>query len=256
MTHDKTRADALATLISLSHDLGREDRRLSILGEGNTSVSLGGGRFLVKASGRSLGTLSPGDVVECDGPFLISKIDDESLDDAAVDRVLLDSRKNPGEPKPSVEALFHAWLLTLPGVSCVGHTHPVVVNQILCSPRAKEFAAGRMFPDEIVCCSEESVLVPYTDPGRRLAQGIRDGVRRFVETYGTAPRVVLLENHGLIAMGASAPAVMAATMMAVKAAEIFVGAAALGGPVFLSAANVARIANRPDEHYRRSELKI
>ena len=44
--------------------------------------------------------------------------------------------------------------------------------------------------------------------------------------------------------------------MAKKAAEIFVGAAALGGPRFLSDADVARIENRIDEHYRQRALKL
>jgi hypothetical protein len=42
--------------------------------------------------------------------------------------------------------------------------------------------------------------------------------------------------------------------MAEKAAEIFVGAAALGGPVFLTATQCERIAGRPDEHYRQKML--
>jgi hypothetical protein len=44
--------------------------------------------------------------------------------------------------------------------------------------------------------------------------------------------------------------------MAEKAARIFVGAAALGGPVPLTAQNVARIDSRPDEHYRQKMLKL
>ena len=47
-------------LVQLSRDLGREDRHLAILGEGNTSCDLGDGSFLVKASGTSLGTLTTG----------------------------------------------------------------------------------------------------------------------------------------------------------------------------------------------------
>jgi hypothetical protein len=49
---------------------------------------------------------------------------------------------------------------------------------------------------------------------------------------------------------------MASLMMAEKAAKIFVGAAALGGPVFLTPENVARISGRSDEHYRRKVLKL
>jgi hypothetical protein len=45
-------------------------------------------------------------------------------------------------------------------------------------------------------------------------------------------------------------------LMAEKAAKVFVGAAQLGGPVFFSAENIARIAGRPDEAYRQRALKM
>jgi hypothetical protein len=45
--------------------------------------------------------------------------------------------------------------------------------------------------------------------------------------------------------------------MSAKAAEIFVGAAAIGGtPQFLTSAQVIRIAGRPDEHYRQKALGL
>jgi hypothetical protein len=50
--------------------------------------------------------------------------------------------------------------------------------------------------------------------------------------------------------------VLAATLMAVKAAEILAGAAALGAPRFLSPAVARRIAGRPDEHYREKMLGL
>ena len=49
--------DILKRLIWLSHELGREDRQLAILGEGNVSADLGDGTFYVKASGNSLATI-------------------------------------------------------------------------------------------------------------------------------------------------------------------------------------------------------
>jgi rhamnose utilization protein RhaD (predicted bifunctional aldolase and dehydrogenase) len=130
------------------------------------------------------------------------------------------------------------------------------VNSILCSPRASEFAAKRIFPDEIVCCDVASIFVPYTDPGLRLARTIRDRTNDFIKKHQRPPRVVLLENHGIITLGRTPEAVLAAMLMAEKAAAIWLGAATLGGPVFLSAKNVARLAGRPDEALRRKVLKI
>jgi rhamnose utilization protein RhaD (predicted bifunctional aldolase and dehydrogenase) len=144
----------------------------------------------------------------------------------------------------------------LPGVEFVGHTHPIAVNSLLCSPLAETFATRRLFPDEIVCCGQSSVLVPYTDPGLKLAQAIRAGTQEFITNHGIAPRVILLKNHGIITFGPTPESVKAATYMAVKAARIFLGAAALGGPVFLSDADVDRIANRRDEHHRQKALGL
>ena len=136
----------------------------------------------------------------------------------------------------------------------VGHTHPIAVNALLCSRWARTFARRRLFPDEIVCCGEASVFVPYTDPGLKLPQAIRRETTRFVEKRGVSPRVILLENHGVISLGGTPQAVLAATLMADKAARIF--AAAGTTPSFLSPAQVARIAGRPDEHHRRKMLGL
>jgi ribulose-5-phosphate 4-epimerase/fuculose-1-phosphate aldolase len=71
-----------------------------------------------------------------------------------------------------------------------------------------------------------------------------------------APRLILLANHGMIAVGPTPASVIATTLMAAKAAEIFLGAAMLNGPRFLPRNQVARIAGRPDEHYRRKALGL
>jgi len=246
----------LQDLLTLSHELGREERGLAILGEGNTSTRLGEETFLVKASGTCLGTLKEADVVECRLSALLPLLEQASLTDQQVDDALLASRVDPKAKKPSVEAVFHAYLLSLPGIKFIGHTHATAVNQILCSPRARDFAVHRMFPDEIVCCSVASVFVPYTDPGLKLAQTIRSETEAFVKKHQRQPRVILMQNHGIITLGGTWQSVMAAMLMAEKTAKIFVGAAQLGGPVFFSEENIARIAGRPDEAYRQRALKM
>jgi rhamnose utilization protein RhaD (predicted bifunctional aldolase and dehydrogenase) len=250
------RTEKLAALLRLSHELGHPQRPLAILGEGNTSVRLDARSFLVKASGSNLATLREQDVVECKTDLLLRMLDEAGHSDAEVDSRLMKSRVDSRAKKPSVEALFHAWFLTLPGINYVGHTHAPSVNGVLCSPRACEFAERRIFPDEIVCCDVASVFVPYTDPGLRLAQQIRKRTEAFIRRHQRPPRVVLLENHGIITLGSTAEAVLAAMLMAEKAAAVWLGASALGGPTFLSAKHVARIAGRPDEAWRRKALKI
>lgn len=247
---------SLDQIIALSHELGREDRQFAILGEGNTSMRGADGTFFVKASGANLATLSVPGITECRAAGLLKLLDRKSADDAAIEKALLDARVDQAARKPSVEAMFHAWLLTLPGVNFVGHTHPVAVNGVLCTERAAEFARRRLFPDQIVCCGAASVLVPYVDPGLKLAQAIRRDTLAFMKSHGQPPRTVLLANHGLIALGATPAAVLAATMMAEKSARIHLGAIAAGRPRFLSATQVARIAGRSDEHHRQKVLGL
>jgi rhamnose utilization protein RhaD (predicted bifunctional aldolase and dehydrogenase) len=246
----------LQDLLTLSHELGREDRGLAMLGEGNTSARLGDDTFLVKASGTCLGTLKEDDVVECRFSALLPLLEKDSLTDRQVDDALLAARVDPKAKKPSVEAVFHAWTLTLPGVKFAGHTHATTVNQILCSPRSRDFGEHRMVPDEIVCCGPASVFVPYTDPGLKLAQVIRRETEAFIQKQQRQPRVILMQNHGLITLGGTWQSALSSMLMAEKAATIFMGAAALGGPVFLSRENIARIAGRPDEAYRQRVLKM
>jgi len=250
------KSQKLAALLELSHELGEERLKMAILGEGNTSAKVDDGTFFVKASGSCLGTLAENDVVECRFDSLLAMLQQDDLSDQQIVDALFASRVDSEARKPSVEALFHAYLLSLPGIEFVGHTHSIAVNQILCSPLAKQFATRKLFPDEIVCCGAASVFVPYTDPGLKLSQVIQTETKKHLQAFNSPPRVILLENHGIITLGSSTNAVKAAMLMAHKSAEIFVGAAALGGPNFLSPKDVDRIANRIDEHYRQRALKL
>ena len=249
-------AEAIQSLLELSHQLGGDRLRMAILGEGNTSILLDADTFAVKASGSNLASLKSDDMTICRFDRLLPLIESHGATDAEVDAALFASRVDKSAKKPSIEALFHAYLLTLPGVNCIGHVHAIAVNQILCSTRAREFAEKRACPDEIVMCGVESVFVPYAEPGLGLSQSIRQEVMAFVKRTGREPKIILLQNHGIIAVGPSPKAVLGSLLMAEKAAEVFVGAAALGGPVFLTSAQCERIAGRPDEHYRQKMLGL
>jgi rhamnose utilization protein RhaD (predicted bifunctional aldolase and dehydrogenase) len=248
--------ETISMLIQLSHEIGREDRHLAILAEGNTSAKLSDGQFAVKSNGCCLAALTEADVTICDTAKILALMTNKSLKEEALDEALLEARADGAGKKPSIEAMFHAWLLTLEGVNFVGHCHSQAANQILCSPRARDFAERRLFPDEIVCCGPASVFIPYVDPGLILAREIQDRTTSFIQQFGYVPRLILLQNHGIIALGNSPHAVLACLLMADKAAAIFMGAAALGGPIFLSPKHVERIVVRPDEAYRQRQLKI
>ncbi|QDT00885.1 short chain dehydrogenase [Adhaeretor mobilis] len=228
---------------------------MAILGEGNVSGQLDADRLLIKASGTQLGTLTTDQLVEVNSQVILKSLDGADTGDEGVESLLLESRANPDALKPSVETLFHSWLLELPGIHFVGHTHPICVNQLLCSPRAEDYAKRRLFPDQIVYCGQESVLIPYVDPGLTLARCIAQEVEAFRDRTGCIPKTILLENHGLIAIGGSAKQVEAALMMAEKAARVFVGATTAGGPIFMPVEQVERIGARSDEHYRQRMLE-
>ncbi len=250
-TDPQTVRDAL---VALGQDLG-DARGMAIFGEGNVSGKLSADRFLVKASGARMAALGPEHLVELDARPLREAVGGgEALTDAAVEALLMAARVDAAALKPSVESLFHAWLLGLPGVHYVGHVHATRVNALLCSTSADAFAIRRLFPDQVVYCGPQSVLVPYVDPGLPLAASIASLVEAFIRRIETVPKTILLRNHGIIGLGATPADVMAALAMAEKAAQIFIQARILGGPIYLDDVDVHRIASRSDEHYRQRML--
>jgi rhamnose utilization protein RhaD (predicted bifunctional aldolase and dehydrogenase) len=121
---------------------------------------------------------------------------------------------------------------------------------ITCSAAFETAVSGRLFPDEIVLCGPAPVVVPYVDPGLPLAREIKRQLDRYLDTYGEPPKIVLMQNHGFIALAGTAQKVENITAMAVKTARTLIGTYALGGPHFLTPEAVDRIHTRPDEHYR------
>lgn len=255
MTSETNLTSTRKRLLALSLELGKPGNRLTILGEGNTSALVDDDTFFVKASGSQLSTLDLRQLPQVRFDRILPLLDQE-LDQEATEVALLAALIDPDAPRPSVETAFHAWLLKQEGVNFVGHTHPVEVNKILCSDKAGLFARRRLFPDEVICCGPRSLLVDYVNPGAELARSIRTGWEQFTGEHGFAPKLILLRNHGIIAVGSTPESVLATTAVAVKAAEIFNGAHALGGPVFMAPEEVDRIHNRLDEKYRREQLHL
>jgi rhamnose utilization protein RhaD (predicted bifunctional aldolase and dehydrogenase) len=247
----------LQNLIDLSHELGRPERDLVILGEGNTSALCDDGTFYVKASGTQLSTIQANGFVRVYRERVAALANGPDLSDEQVKQALEDAKFDPAiKFRPSVETVLHALALGEVGIKFVGHTHPVAVNALSCSMAACEAVAGRLFPDEIVVCGPAPLYIPYTDPGLPLARAVRDGLAGYLDRWGQTPKVILMQNHGLIALGANATEVDNITAMYVKTCRVLLGTFAFGGPNFLSPANVRRIHTRPDELYRRQQLKV
>ena len=247
-------SDILPALVSLSRQIGREDRRLAILGEGNTSSDLGDGTFFVKSSGCSLSNLDESGISRVKMAPILSALDDETLDDAGVRAVLENSRADQSPKLHSVETFMHAVCLTEGGAQWVGHCHAESVMSILCSAHGAKPFLGHIFPDVIVVCGRHVAAVPYIDPGLELAREVRRVLREFRAAHGTAPKVILLENHGPVALGASDKEVLNILLMLDKWARVLAGALAVGTPEFLPSAMSERIDRRPDEHYRRAQI--
>jgi rhamnose utilization protein RhaD (predicted bifunctional aldolase and dehydrogenase) len=237
----------LEDLVALTRALGQPQMDYVIIGEGNTSCRLSDDTFCVKASGRAMHEIDASGFVTMRLPEALAAI--ERGDNAGVQA----AKADPASPqRPSIEAAFHALLLAECGARYIAHTHPTAVNAILCSSRARQFADGRLFPDEVVLCGPRSAFVPYADPGFGLALAIRDAARAYTQAEHEPPKVILLENHGMIALAQTPLEALNITAMTVKAARIFAGACAVGEPVFMSAADIAHIYKRPDEIYRRA----
>jgi rhamnose utilization protein RhaD (predicted bifunctional aldolase and dehydrogenase) len=245
----------LDQLVALSRALGLPERALVIFGEGNTSARASDEGFWVKASGTRLHGINPESFVLLDRKRTVALLEEDLPDDAAVSQALRGVTVTArGVLTPSIEAIMHAYLLGLPGVNFVGHTHPIAVNGLLCATRAEELVSHSYFPDQIVCCGVAPVFVPYVDPGIPLARAVRDRVTAWMAHYGETPKAILLRNHGLFALGTTPQQVEMCTLMWQKTAQVIAIADSCGGAQALTDAEAARIATRPDELLRAKML--
>ncbi len=247
--------DILKELVAMSQYLGDISKGYAILGEGNTSARIDEDSLYIKASGTCLGTMKATDFL----PVSISRVtrilEAKDATDADVKEVLRASLLDPGETRmPSVETMMHALLYAYPEYRFIGHTHPVATNGLLCSMNAETALSGRLCPDHIVVMGRATVFVPYVDPGLVLAREVRDRVRSYIERENELPKAIALQNHGLFALGPTAKAVMNITDMAEKMSHVLLGAYGAGGPNFMTASDIDRIATRPDEKYRQERL--
>lgn len=245
--------DILDQLAVLSRDLAREDRHLAILGEGNTSVDCGDGTFWVKASGCQMGTIDRTGFARVRHDDVLALLE-QDLDNQQVNQALEAVRLDPAMKRPSVETFLHALCQVEGGARWVGHTHTTSVLQILCSQLGPGPFQQHVYPDVIVVCGRNIAVVPYIDPGLPLARAVRDELMRFKAAHGKPPKLLLMVNHGPVALGQTAQEVLNIMLMADKWARVLVGAFALGGPRFLPDAEAGRIDTRPDEDYRRKQL--
>lgn len=180
---------ALTDLIMISRQYG-SNPEFVIAGGGNTSWK---NRELlyIKASGISLATIGEEGFCILDRARLAEITEmklsgDPAVREEQVKNALLACRLHPEMGlRPSVETSLH----DLFQYAYVVHTHPTLVNGLLCSMDARKLVS-EMFGDQ-------ALYIPYCDPGFVLFTVIRDEILATRTSRGHDPQVVFIQNHGL-----------------------------------------------------------
>jgi rhamnulose-1-phosphate aldolase/alcohol dehydrogenase len=186
-----TGLDVLDALVYRSNLLGA-DRALVNQGGGNTSaksvVRDHAGReqrvLWVKGSGTDLATITASGFAALRLDEILPLRERESMDDATMVDYLVRCGLEPGQPRPSIETLLHAFV----PAAHVDHTHPDAVIALTSAPE------GRRLAEEAF--GAEAVWLDYQRPGFAMS-------KRIAERLDANPgaRAVLLEKHGLVTWG-------------------------------------------------------
>jgi rhamnose utilization protein RhaD (predicted bifunctional aldolase and dehydrogenase) len=178
----------LAELVKISQAYGSNPDYV-IAGGGNTSFK--NEEFLwIKASGTSLATITEEGFAKMDRHCL-GQIAEKSYSsdplkrEAEIKEELNGCIAGPKDKRPSVETSLH----NLIEKAFVVHTHPTLVNALMCSVRAHE-ETKKLFGDE-------ALFVEYTDPGYILFKLVEKRIAEYKERFGKEPAIIFLENHGV-----------------------------------------------------------
>ncbi len=148
--------------------------------------------------------------------------------------------KEAGAPLRASAAMW-AYLLSLEEVTFGIHLHPLEVCQILCSPRARQFADRRTSPGEVLGAGGSAVLVPYGDPGLEFARDVKRRITLWRGRFKDVQPILYIQNHGVVLLGNEVGPVVNRFEDIARHARVFAGAAALGGPVYLTPTNIEKL---------------
>ncbi|MCA1010081.1 class II aldolase/adducin family protein [Halobacillus halophilus] len=163
-------------------------------GGGNTSVKLSKSEMLVKASGHLLSEVSENhgyvrvDLVKVkdimNNSLVVNESDKRKREDLSSSLIMETITNAMERDRPSIETFLHSFLykFTL-------HTHPIVVNQLACLKNGMD-QLSELFPN--------AIIVDYKTPGIDLAIELKKECRNFSRQNGSLPKIVFLQNHGLI----------------------------------------------------------
>ncbi len=178
----------LHKLIEISRHYG-DDPAYVIAGGGNTSYK-DEKRIWVKASGIPLAGIEEGGFV-CLSREILRQIEVNTYSEDAVQReeeVKSDMKKaiiSPENLRPSVETSLH----NLMDFTYVVHTHPTLVNGLMCSNHVEAEVETRFGSD--------ALYVEYTDPGFILFKKVQERIVSYQKQFGKAPAIIFLQNHGV-----------------------------------------------------------
>lgn len=240
-------------LVALTRALGEPAKDLVILAEGNTSKRLADGRVVVKASGAYMQSAGVEDFVVTEVDPLIALMDDPATTQEDLTAALDAGEHGGARRRGSIETLVHVAVQAVQPTAFVAHTHPTAVLGLLASIHAETAFAEWVYSDEAVVIGVP-LFVPYAAPGIALGRLFLERLRGYVAEHGELPSVVLLGNHGIVAIGGSAEAVEAITLMTVKGARTRVLALSIGGTAGLGADAVSHYFARTDMAERRKNL--
>jgi len=153
--------------------------------------------------------------------------------------------------KGSMELSFHSYLLQNFDINYVCHTHPVNTLKILSSNKSSDFANKRFFPDQVIFNGEKSCLVPYDKPGEPLTKKITIHLEKFIKENNYFPKLILLENHGIIVCGKTIDECIIVSEICEKSAEIFLSPFEMN---FFTYDEIQSLTNDKNEIYRLKKL--
>ena len=95
--------------------------------------------------------------------------------------------------------------------------------------------------NEVIALGGASLLVNYAEPGFGLMREVQKKMILWRDRNKSVPRIILVQNHGVIVVGEDAEAVWRSVRWLLKFADVFIGASLLGGPVFLTPQAITQI---------------
>lgn len=242
-----------AELVSLTHSLGVREKDFVILAEGNASQRIDDHRIVVKASGAKMASATKNEFVVCEVTPLVDLMDSPTATQQDLIAHLDAGEHNGARRRGSIETLIHVAVQSLRPTAFVGHTHPTPLVALLASVHQETAFDTFVYSDEAIVIGS-ALYVPYAQPGIDLGRIFLSSLRDYFQKNNDLPSLVLLGNHGIVALADTADGVEAVTEMAYKGAQVRLQALAAGGAKPLSSEAVKSYFEREDMAERRRNL--